>query len=407
MVAHEARGRRSANGWFRPAPRYSQDRLGAKQCGAPHRSPGRAWRPRPRRSTHSGTLLGWHKGPKLWATLKDVVLVLAPPQTGKTAYLGGRIIDAVGPVVATSTKADIFVHTGRLRARGGRVWVLNTEGLGGIASNFRWSPLEGCTDPEVASERAGYLLAGAEKDGGESAFFWREMNAKLLRCLLLAAAVTDRNMREVWAWINDSADPTPLRIMESEPGVPPEWAAELRQLLYDTPERTRQSVYLTLGQAMQFVTSPAVAAAICPAPGEPTFCLEEFLAGRSTLYLLGSDRPYASLVPLFTAITGHVFEGAKRVAGRSFNGRLDPPLTLALDEAALICPVPLPSMTADSGGRGIQLLIAVQSPSQLYERWGQRGGETHLEQLECQAGLWWSRPCPGPRRPVEGLRRAR
>ena len=97
---------------------------------------------------------------------------------------------------------------------------------------------------------------------------------------------------------------------------------------------------------------------------------------RSTLYLLGSDRPYASLAPLFSAITGYIFEGAKRAAGSNFNGRLDPPLSLDLDEAALICPVPLPSMTADSGGRGIQLLIAVQSPSQLYDRWGQRGGET-------------------------------
>jgi type IV secretion system protein VirD4 len=326
--------------------------------------------------THSGTFLGWRGGTKLWATLKDVVLVIAPPQTGKTAYLGGRIIEAPGAVVATSTKADIFVHTVALRAARGSVWVLNTEGLGDIASNFRWSPLEGCCDPEVASERAGYLLAGIEKGGGENAFFWREMNVKLLRCLLLAAAVTDRNMRDVWAWINDSADPTPLRIMESEPTVPGEWVSEFGQLLHDTPERTRQSVYLTLAQAMQFITSPAVASAICPAPGEPTFSLDQFLNGDATLYLLGSDRPYASLVPLFTAITGHVFEGAKRAAGRAYNGRLDPPLSLVLDEAALICPVPLPSMTADSGGRGIQVLTAVQSPSQLYERWGQRGGET-------------------------------
>ena len=38
--------------------------------------------------------------------------------------------------------------------------------------------------------------------------------------------------------------------------------------------------------------------------------------------------------------------------------------------------MPLPSMTADSGGRGIKVLIAVQSPSQLYERWGHHGGKT-------------------------------
>ena len=131
-----------------------------------------------------------------------------------------------------------------------------------------------------------------------------------------------------------------------------------------------------MARSLQFVTLPAVAAAVCPAPGEPVFCLDRFLADGATLYLLGSDRPHASIAPLFTAITGYIFEGAKRRAGRSFHGRLSKPLSLILDEVALICPVPLPSMTADCGGRGIQLMAAVQSPSQLYERWGERGGQT-------------------------------
>ena len=96
--------------------------------------------------TESGTLLGrYGEAQSSGRTLKDVVLVLAPPQTGKTAYLGGRIIDAVGAGAGhqhqsrriRATRADSGPEVGR-------VWVLNTEGLGGIASNFRWSPLEGC-----------------------------------------------------------------------------------------------------------------------------------------------------------------------------------------------------------------------------------------------------------------------
>ena len=49
---------------------------------------------------------------------------------------------------------------------------------------------------------------------------------------------------------------------------------------------------------------------------------------------------------------------------------------LALDEAALIAPVPLDRWTADAGGRGIHIVAAVQSPSQLAQRWGERGAET-------------------------------
>ena len=115
---------------------------------------------------HSGALLGRYKGQSIWAAIKDIVLVIAPPQTGKTAYLGGRIIDAPGAVVATSTKADIHYYTAALRAEGGPVWVLNPEGLGGVVSNFRWNPLDGCDDPDIASERAGYMLAGIESGLG-------------------------------------------------------------------------------------------------------------------------------------------------------------------------------------------------------------------------------------------------
>ena len=322
---------------------------------------------------HSGALLGRYKGQSIWAAIKDIVLVIAPPQTGKTAYLGGRIIDAPGAVVATSTKADIHYYTASLRT--GPVWVLNPEGLGGVLSNFRWNPLEGCDDPDIASERAGYMLAGIEKAAGDDKF-WHDMNLKLLRCLLMAAAFGDRTIRDVLSWVNDSTDTTALRIMGDDDRAPREWISELNQIRYDTPERTRQSVHLTLARSLQFVTLPTVAAAVCPEPGEPVFCLDRFLATGATLYLLGSDRPHASIAPLFTAITGYIFEGAKRSAGRSFHGRLSKPLSLILDEVALICPVPLPSMTADCGGRGIQLMAAVQSPSQLYERWGERGGQT-------------------------------
>ena len=44
----------------------------------------------------------------------------------------------------------------------------------------------------------------------------------------------------------------------------------------------------------------------------------------------------------------------------------------ALDEAALICPVPLESWTADMGGRGVSILVVVQSRAQLLARYGDR-----------------------------------
>jgi type IV secretion system protein VirD4 len=310
----------------------------------------------------------------LYASLRDVILLVAPPQTGKTALLGNTVIEAPGPVVVTSTKPDIFEHTAAVRS--GPMHVLNPEGLAGIPNTLRWSPIEGCARPSIAIERAGYLLAGAPSSGDLSdRNFWDGMNARLLRSLLYAAAVSERDMHALYAWISEPGDETPLRILRRHPDTPAGWELDLEQIR-QAPIKTRDSAYLTLAQAFQWMADPEMAAAACPELGEPTFNVERFLAEEGTLYLLGSERPHGSLGPLFTALTGHIHERAKHLASKRRHGRLDPPLTMVLDEAALICPVPLERWTADSGGRGIVLAIAVQSPSQLYERWGQRGGET-------------------------------
>jgi type IV secretory pathway TraG/TraD family ATPase VirD4 len=79
-----------------------------------------------------------------------------------------------------------------------------------------------------------------------------------------------------------------------------------------------------------------------------------------------------------TALTGYIAREARRLAGTKPGGRLDPGLRLALDEAALICPVPLEAWTADMGGRGVSILIVVQSRAQLLARYGEHGAATIL-----------------------------
>ena len=49
-----------------------------------------------------------------------------------------------------------------------------------------------------------------------------------------------------------------------------------------------------------------------------------------------------------------------------------------LDEAFLICPVPLESWTADMGGRGVTICAAFQGRAQVLSRWGDRDGATIL-----------------------------
>src|SRR5436190_1632224 len=52
-----------------------------------------------------------------WSLLEDVVCVFGGPRTGKTGWLAGRVLDAPGAVVVTSTRTDLYQLTRGLRAR--------------------------------------------------------------------------------------------------------------------------------------------------------------------------------------------------------------------------------------------------------------------------------------------------
>ncbi|MGH3979843.1 MAG: type IV secretory system conjugative DNA transfer family protein, partial [Pseudonocardiaceae bacterium] len=311
-------------------------------------------------------------------THEDVCFMVAPPRMGKTSLFGNWIIDHPGAVVATSTKTDTHRYTAALRADRGTVWVFNPEQLGGLASTFRWSPVDGCADPGIAQERAGYLVSGASAAGDVRDGAWFEQKAVgVLRAYLLAAALGKRTMSEVAKWATAPSDNTAVKILKDFPHVVPGgWIAEMEHLRGSAADRTRESIYLTLGLAVAFMGNPDVARVCTPGPDEPSFDVREFVNGRQTLHIIGEERQHSPIAPLLCALTGHVFEECKRLAAYQPDGRLDPPVLFALDEAALIVPVPLPRWTSDAGGRGITLAVAVQALSQLEERWHRTGAAT-------------------------------
>ena len=73
----------------------------------------------------------WRHG--LRVPLEEHVLVMAPPRTFKTAFLADVILRYPGPVIATTTKADIYALTAAVRARRGPVHVFNPQHIGGGA----------------------------------------------------------------------------------------------------------------------------------------------------------------------------------------------------------------------------------------------------------------------------------
>jgi type IV secretory pathway TraG/TraD family ATPase VirD4 len=316
---------------------------------------------------------------QVYASYRDVILVLAPPQSGKTAWLTGAIIDAVGAVVATSTKADIYHLTHQLRRANDRpVLVFNPAGVGNLTSTLRWNPVRGCGDLDTAEARAASFTQGVSAMNGDAprhadADFWEEQAAKMLRCFLLAAAVTGRGMEDVARWSTSPNDKSAMTILrDHRERVPDSWLGELRQILNTPAEKTRESIFLTLSRSVKFMSNPAVAQIVAPGADEESLDLERFIDQRGTLYVLGEN---SSLAPLLVALSDHLFSGAKAYASTLPGGRLEPPMSFILDEAALIVPVDLVRWVADAGGRNIQIIVSSQALAQLYKTYGERGGQ--------------------------------
>lgn len=324
---------------------------------------------------HLGTDLLYKRG--LFVACEDLVLMYAPPRTGKSAQLGNAVIDAVGACVVTSTRGDLYEHTHELRREHNRpVWVFNA-GVSGVPNTLRWNLVEGCENATVAIRRAGYILAASSSgEDMENASFWEGHSFTVLSSYLMAAALKGGNLMTVRRWVATPTEREPLEILQAHADrVPAGWAQLLDQMLR-APEKTRDSVYLTLVRSFQFMSHPEVQAIVSPRPGEQRFDVDDFLRSRGTLYVMGRDVRYGSVAPLFGALVGEIYESAYLQADNSPGSRLDPYLRMVLDEAAVICPLPLHLWSADAGGRNIQLLISVQSPSQLRERWGTQGAQT-------------------------------
>ena len=319
--------------------------------------------------------IGRAKGQDLAGSREDSYLLIAPPRTGKTGMMGCWLADAPGPALATSTRTDLYAHTAIPRARMGELSVLNPGGDGGIPSTLAWSPVDGCESPAIAIERAGYLMAAAPKDSSGKDAWWDAKGAELLRLMLHAAALGGASMREVCGWVSDPLSREPASILAGEFAAPG-WDHNLAAVADGDADQVR-GVAASAAAALSWMDDPAMARASCPAGAG--FDAAAFLReGTGTVYLIGADKPHGSLAPYFAAFAANLFETAKRLASSGPGGRLGYPLTFALDEAAITCPVPLHRWTSEAGGHGVTVMAAVQKLSQLYSRWGEHDGRTIL-----------------------------
>jgi type IV secretory pathway TraG/TraD family ATPase VirD4 len=317
-----------------------------------------------------GLNLGVSRRVGVYFSAEDSMIIVGPPRSGKGYYLVIRLIlDALGAVVTTGTRPDNLVVTMHARASKGLVVVFDPQGLARGASIGRcWSPVRGCDDEATAIARAVALCAGDAHDtDGDS--FWRQQAITVVRCLLHATAIEGLGVTDLYRLASPTAAREAVTILTQNPRATAYWAQELDAILSLDP-KTRGNVFAFVANVLSALANPEVRAAMTPAAGEE-FDPEEFLRSKGTLYLLGTNTGAGATANFVSAFVEDIITTAQRLASGSSGQRLDPPLSLILDEAANFSLPSLATLMSSGGGSGITTVAVFQSVAQARDRWGE------------------------------------
>jgi type IV secretory pathway TraG/TraD family ATPase VirD4 len=330
-------------------------------------------------SAEAGVLLGRHVRERieLRASWEDVALSVMAPRSGKTTCQAvPAVLEAPGAAVATSNKVDLWEATAALRAERGRVWVFDPQDIARVEQGWWWNPLVVIDTWEAAVRLASHFMIGSGSDDkrGGSDPFWEASAADLLAGTFLAAAIADGTLRDVHRWItNESGEPAEILTEAGQHEVAQSLTGQ-----YNTTPVTRSGIYSHAKTALACLQNQSITRWVTPPRdgGLDEFQPAELATSTDTVFLLSKDGATGA-APLVAALTDQIMQAAVAVAEYQPTGRLDPPMTVILDEAANICRISdLPDLYSHLGSRGVFVLTILQSVAQGRRVWGQAGWDT-------------------------------
>jgi type IV secretion system protein VirD4 len=328
-------------------------------------------RPAPRGG--DGWNMGRVRGREVRSAPEQHLLLIAPTRSGKTMrVVATEAHEHDGPLVVTSNKLDVLLHTIEARRRRGPVWVFApmTPLPGGVEC-ATWTPLLHCQTWPGALRMGQWLHdadPGAEdmaKGDGAAHFYDRGAVERLLPPVLHAAALADARMADVYHWLTDGSDAldAPVEILIRKGA---DRAALALRAVQGMDSRAQTILMMSAARLLAVYRFPEVQAA-----DEDGF-RPELLADNGTLYLIAPESEQEALAPIFGAMLGAILRECELNAGRCSDPRLLPVLKILADEAAHLAPLgKLPTYLSVSAGWSVRWLVVYQSAAQLRARYGQ------------------------------------
>ncbi|WP_235617343.1 type IV secretory system conjugative DNA transfer family protein [Streptomyces thermolilacinus] len=282
------------------------------------------------------------------------------------------VLDAEGPALVVTSDPALWADTKDARAKLGPVLLYDPGHLCDSPARLHWSPADGCEDTATAAARAAALLAPVRPRARVDAAV-ADTAETLLRCWLHAAAVDGRPFKQIHRWAHHPGTAhEPVRVLRTHPKATNSHAGLLESALTAYPERRDAARALT-ARALTALSLVHIREACTPNRTD-ALTLESFAAEGGTLYVVGEPiedpRTDPGAMPLLTALASHVVEHGRRMAARSSDGRLDPPMTVVLDDVAAVAPLPrVPELLATGHDQGLPTLVLLRSQEQARARW--------------------------------------
>ncbi|MBV7696886.1 type IV secretory system conjugative DNA transfer family protein [Streptomyces sp. TRM70350] len=281
------------------------------------------------------------------------------------------IRDADGPALVVTSNPTIWQETKDARAKLGPVLLYDPTHTCDTPARLHWTPTTHCETKEAAAARAAALLTPVRPTSRLDQAV-SDTAETILRSYLHAAALDNRTIRHVHRWSQGTQIQEAVRILRTHPKAAPGAAGELEAALTAHPDRRDMAHELT-ARALSSLFTVNIRESCTPSRPD-TLALDSFVHEGGTLYVVGESiedpRTNPGAMPLLTALVSSVVERGRRMAERSSSGRLDPPLTLVLDDIAAVAPLPqLPWLLASGADQGLPTLALLRSREQARTRW--------------------------------------
>ncbi|MFE6285521.1 type VI secretion protein [Streptomyces sp. NPDC057877] len=306
-----------------------------------------------------------------WETTRPAGPVLYTTGEARQATALQAVGDADGPALIVTSNPALWQETKDARAKLGPVHLYDPTHRCDTPARLHWSPTKGCEDKATAKARAADLLAPVRPTAKLDQAL-ADTAETLLRSYLHAAALDNRTIRHVHRWSQGTQIQEAVRVLRTHPKAAPGAAGELEATLTSHPERRDMAHELTT-RALSALSTVNIREACTPNRTD-ALALDSFIDEGGTLYVVGESiedpRTHPGAMPLLTALVSSVVEHGRRMAARSSSGRLDPPLTVVLDDIAAVAPLPaLPALLSTGPDQGMPTLALLHSREQARSRW--------------------------------------